>query len=108
MNWIGLKSAEQLELIKTASFEKPQIIFKHSTRCSVSADAYDEMDKADLTAWYLDLLANRALSNQIASDFGVMHQSPQIIIIKDGKAAFNESHWRIKAENVKATLETFI
>ncbi len=104
MNWIGLKTQEQLELINKASFEKPQIIFKHSTSCNISADAYDEMNKMDATAWYLDLLAYRNISNQIADDYGVQHKSPQVIIVKDGKAVFNESHWKIKAVTIESHL----
>ncbi len=105
MNWVGLKSKEQLDLINQISFEKPQIIFKHSTQCNISADAYKEMSQMEATAWYLDLLANRDVSNLIAEMYDVKHQSPQVIIIKDGQAIYNESHWRIKTDLVQEALE---
>ncbi|HTO17435.1 MAG TPA: bacillithiol system redox-active protein YtxJ [Edaphocola sp.] len=104
MNWTEINDMNQLETIKKASFENPQIIFKHSTRCNVSADAFRRMEQSDLSAWYLDLLAHRDLSNQIAKDYEVTHKSPQVIIIKDGKAVYNESHWRIKPEIIKEHL----
>ena len=102
MNWLNLENATQLEEIKAQSTDKPVLIFKHSTSCSISGMAWNRMqrnwkeeDFKKVTPYYLDLLSYRAISNQIASDFGVYHQSPQVILIKDGKAIYDNSHMGI-------------
>ena len=99
-SWQGqqLESADQLEAIISTSFKTPQLIFKHSTRCSISrfvlADfiAHFSYAENEFGAHYLDLLNQRAISNAIAERFDVQHQSPQLIVIKDGKAVANASH----------------
>jgi bacillithiol system protein YtxJ len=99
-NWPGqqLESADQLESIISNSFKTPQLIFKHSTRCSISrfvlADftAHFTFSADQFGAHYLDLLNHRDISNDIAERFEVQHQSPQLIVIKDGKAIANSSH----------------
>ena len=100
--WKTLVNSEQLEEIKKTSFEKPVAIFKHSTRCIISKMAlknfesdfslHDVMD-----VYYLDLIAYRNISNKIADDFGITHQSPQILLIKDGVAVYAASHESIDA-----------
>ena len=99
-NWPGeqLESADQLEVIASASFATPQLIFKHSTRCSISrfvlADfrAHFTFSENEFGAYYLDLLNYRGISNDIAERFEVQHQSPQLIVVKNGKAIANSSH----------------
>lgn len=95
--WRPLSDFGQLNEIINLSTEKPVIIFKHSTRCSISRmvmkqfeNEFDLQDK--VIPYFLDLLEYRNVSNEIASRFGVMHQSPQIILVKDGKAVYNASH----------------
>ena len=99
MDWINLNSVEQLTEIDEKSKKKVQVLFKHSTRCSVSTFAkriltseYSEEVKLKADVYYLDLIAFRELSNIIASKYGVIHESPQILAIKDGKCIFNASH----------------
>ena len=101
MDWIQLNSPEQLAHIKSASLQLgnlPIAIFKHSTRCSTSSMALGRLERAELksttkiTFYYLDLLAHRNLSNQIATDFGVMHESPQLLLIKNGECIYKASH----------------
>ena len=104
-NWPGeqLQSADQLEVIATASFATPQLIFKHSTRCSISRFVLSDFmnhftySSEEFGAHYLDLLNHRDVSNAIAERFHVVHQSPQLIIIKDGKAVADASHEGINA-----------
>ena len=105
MNWTPLTDMNQLDAIDLASQQQPQIIFKHSTRCNISADAYDEMEHADTEAYYLDLLRYRDISDEIAQRYGVIHKSPQVLIISNGVCIFNESHWRIKASVLQAQLQ---
>jgi len=96
--WINLNSMEQLDGIVEKSKTKPQFIFKHSTRCGISRMVINRFkndyqisgNEADL--YYLDLLDYRAISNAIADRFQVMHQSPQLVIIKNGVAVAHESH----------------
>src|SRR5215207_1607274 len=96
MHWIHLTDEEQLKQIISKSQIKPQVIFKHSTRCSISAVALQRLQKvsqpSDIDFYFLDLLANRFLSNKIAEAFKVHHESPQILVIRDGACVFDESH----------------
>ena len=104
-DWKNLLSIEQLEMITEDSNTKPILIFKHSTRCSISRMAlkqfereFDFQDK--VTPYFLDLIVNRDVSNDIASRFHVMHQSPQVLLIKNGKSIYNASHSDINAEKI--------
>ena len=106
MNWNYLTDEGQLQEIIAQSQNKPQVIFKHSTRCSISAVALQRMQKAKqpdgLDFYFLDLLAHRPLSNKVAEVFGVHHESPQVLLIKDGKCIFDESHLGISMNNLVA------
>lgn len=106
--WIALTSVEQLADIEERSAHKPQFIFKHSTTCGISSmvlrtfkTTYDiSEEKADL--YYLDLHAHRDVSNEIATKFQLVHQSPQLIIIKDGSVVEHASHGSITELNLKS------
>jgi bacillithiol system protein YtxJ len=105
INWNELTDLGQLNEIIAISNEKPVAIFKHSTRCSVSRMALkqfeNEFNSSDkVTPYFLDLIAHRDISNEIANRFGVTHQSPQLILIKGGKAIYNVSHSDIDAEEL--------
>ncbi|WP_316804814.1 bacillithiol system redox-active protein YtxJ [Pedobacter nototheniae] len=104
MTWVNLTSMEQLAEIKNAGGYN--LIFKHSTRCSISlmAKRNFEMDWETIPAgtklYFLDLISYRDISNQIAETFQVAHQSPQILLIKDGDCILEASHSDISAEEV--------
>ncbi len=104
MNWNTLSSIEQLEAIKSASYQQPQVIFKHSTRCSISSMILNRLERSEapenIRFHYLDLLAYRPLSNQIAEDFSVHHESPQVLLIKNGECIYDESHQGIRMEEL--------
>jgi bacillithiol system protein YtxJ len=104
MNWITLQDENQLELIKEKSKEKPQVIFKHSTRCSISSMAKSRLDKAPdpkgVDFYFLDLIQYRQISNQIAETFSVPHASPQVLVIKNGKSVYDESHSGIRIDDI--------
>jgi bacillithiol system protein YtxJ len=108
MNWISLESPEQLSGIKQK--QGYSIIFKHSTRCSISlmAKRRFEMDGGNLPEnlpiYFLDLIKYRDISNQIAQDFQVYHQSPQLLLIKDGECVLDQSHSGISLEEALAEL----
>lgn len=108
--WNDLKDLKQLDTIVQESTEKQVIIFKHSTRCPVSRMAlknfeneYD-IEEGLAKAYFLDLLEHRDISNEIASRFNVEHQSPQLILIKEGRAVYHTSHSDIDAGAVKQKL----
>lgn len=105
MNWIQLKNSNQLEEIKEKSKQKPQVIFKHSTRCSISSMAKGRLERStppnDADFYFLDLINYRDLSNRIAKDFHVYHESPQIIVIKNGECVYDESHGSITMDEIK-------
>lgn len=104
MNWIPLNDEAALDEIKTKSAEKPQVIFKHSTRCSISSMAKNRLDRATqpdgIDFYFLDLIANRNLSNKVAEVFDVEHESPQILLIKNGKCVYDESHTSISIDDI--------
>jgi bacillithiol system protein YtxJ len=109
LNWNSLTDLGKLNEIMESSITKPIVIFKHSTRCSISRMALKQFenefvleDKVQL--YFLDLLNYRDISNEIANRFGVHHQSPQLIVIKDGKSVYDASHSEIDA----SVLEQFI
>jgi bacillithiol system protein YtxJ len=107
MNWKKLTSAEQIDEIKTLSQERPILIFKHSTRCSVSSMSLDRLlrnwkseDEEKIVPYYLDLVAYRQISNLVEDVFHVPHESPQILIIRDGVAIYDNSHFGISYPDI--------
>jgi bacillithiol system protein YtxJ len=107
VKFFTLDKMEQFDEIDEISQTKPVVLFKHSTRCSISRMALKQFDAEfnypeEKIDWYLlDLLNHRDLSNEIASRYNIVHQSPQIVVIRNGKAVFNESHDSISAEDLK-------
>lgn len=97
--WIDIDSVEKLQQAIDQSFQQKIAIFKHSTRCGISSRVKSNFEKeilennpSNIQFYYLDLLSYRALSNKIAEDFGISHQSPQIIVIEKGSAVHHASH----------------
>src|ERR1700760_2762222 len=105
MNWIPLQSESQLEEIKTRSTDRPQLIFKHSTRCSTSAVVKGRLERAkepdSIDFYYLDLLSYRPVSNRIAELFQIDHESPQVLLIRDGECIYDESHMGITMADIE-------
>jgi bacillithiol system protein YtxJ len=111
INWKKLESASTLDNIIEDSFNAPQIIFKHSTSCPISGMAKRRLEGGwdlDLSPYYLDLLSYRSISNAIADKLSVRHESPQIILIKNGKAIYDESHLDISASSLQESLDTHL
>ncbi|MFN4083275.1 MAG: bacillithiol system redox-active protein YtxJ [Bacteroidia bacterium] len=105
MNWRKLDSITLLDEIEKSSFQKPSLIFKHSTRCSISSGALNRLERnwngnEALDIWYLDLIKYRDVSNAIAQKFLVEHQSPQVLIIKNGKCFYHASHFEIEYDEI--------
>lgn len=108
MNWLKLEQIEQLVDIDVQSHQAPVLIFKHSTRCSISAAALNRLERSwsdtemqEVQTYYLDLIAHRTTSNAIADHYEIEHQSPQVLLIKKGECVYDESHMAIDYEEIK-------
>lgn len=111
MNWTSLDDLALLEEVDRLSAEKPVLIFKHSTRCSISSAALERLErewtKADderHTAFFLDLLLFRPISNAIAERYGVRHGSPQALVISNGTCIHDAAHFGITYKGLLAEL----
>lgn len=108
MNWIDLTSEEQLAQINEQSNTQPVVIFKHSTRCSISNMAKGRLEREtapdNVPFYYLDLIRFRNVSNKIAEDYSVHHESPQVLVIKNGECTYDESHNGISMKDIAAEL----
>ena len=108
MNWIELTQENQIETIKQESRQQPVIIFKHSTRCATSAMAKNRLEREESPTntkfYFLDLIKHRSISNKIAEDFAVHHESPQVLIIKNEECTYDESHNGISMQDIREQL----
>ncbi len=99
--WIPLSDLQQLKFIKNKSKVKTQVIFKHSTRCGISKMVMNqfianyELTEKDLDLYYLDLLNHREISNEVGYTFQVIHESPQLLVVKNGVVVSHASHGAI-------------
>ena len=105
--WISLESQSQLDQLIEESNDKKVVIFKHSTSCGISGMVKRSFDSAmesssddDISFYYLDLLKHRDISNKIASQLDVIHESPQLIVLKDGNVIHDSSHYSINYDNI--------
>jgi bacillithiol system protein YtxJ len=107
INWKTLDLENQLTEFIELSKSKPVAIYKHSTRCSLSSMVKSRLERGwdindnDIDMYYLDLINNRNISNKIASLFAVEHQSPQLIVLDQGKVLYHASHGEIEASVLK-------
>jgi bacillithiol system protein YtxJ len=110
MNWTLITTEEHWNTVLQNSAIRPQLVFKHSTRCIISRTVMGRFE----TEWsfgpdtiqphYLDLLQYRAISNRIAQDTQVMHQSPQVIVLHHGKVIYHDSHDSIDVAAIASSL----
>lgn len=107
MNWIKINQLGQLDEIKKESEVSPVLIFKHSTRCSISRATLDRLERhwqeseTAIKPYFLDLLTYRDISNQIADQFDIEHESPQVLVIDKGQVIYTESHYGIDYQKIK-------
>jgi bacillithiol system protein YtxJ len=111
MNWTALADEAQLDAVDALSATRPVLIFKHSTRCSISSAALHRLESAwsadddRLGAlYYLDLIRFRDISNAIADRYGVQHESPQVLVIRNGHCVHHASHFAITYADSKEAL----
>jgi bacillithiol system protein YtxJ len=106
LNWLPLTSLEQLEMIKTESNAEAVLIFKHSTRCGISKMVIKQFEKlftadhTNLKVYYLDLLNYRNISAAIGDEFKIVHQSPQLIVVRNGVSIHDAAHNDITETNL--------
>lgn len=104
--WHVLGTMDQLEAIIDESKEKPVVIFKHSTRCGISRGVLKLFERnytytdEQVKLYFLDLLQNRDISNEIAMRFAVRHESPQMLIIRDGSVMYHNSHHAVEPTKI--------
>ena len=104
--WKYIESESDLDKAISESSERKVAIFKHSTRCHISKMVLKnftrevQQNDGDVSYYFLDLLQYRPISNRIESDLNVVHQSPQLIVLQDGKAINNMSHQSISTSGI--------
>jgi len=113
MNWNELETMDQLATIDAESATRPVFIFKHSTRCNISRMALDRLERnwnesemGHLKPYFLDLISYRDISNQVAEQFDVEHESPQVLIIDKGQAVYDQSHMGIDYRAIRDVLKS--
>jgi bacillithiol system protein YtxJ len=110
INWIPLESEPQLASLIEGSTTQTALIFKHSTRCNISSMAKSRLEKAwnfahdEITPYYLDLLEYRNISSAVAEKLDVYHESPQVLLIKNGECIYDASHLDISVVELKDIL----
>ena len=99
-----MTNEEQLQEIREKSNNRPQVVFKHSTRCAISSMAKNRLERHSkpegMDFYFLDLIKHRNISNKISREFNVYHESPQVLIIKNGESIYNESHSAIDMREI--------
>lgn len=111
IRWTPITSVSDIAHIQSRSTEVPCLIFKHSTRCNISAIAKyrleDDWQKksADIEPYYLDLLQYRDISNQVADLFNVYHESPQVLLISGGECVYDASHLDISVDELQEAVD---
>lgn len=112
MKWNELKDTKQLDELIIESHQQPILIFKHSTSCSISRAAlgrfernWNEGEMKEVKPYFLDLLSHRIISTKIAEQFSVRHESPQLLLIRNGESVYNRSHLDIDYKNAKIQIE---
>ena len=113
MNWLPLIAEEQLMEVNALSQDpgiKAVLILKHSTRCSISSVALSRLERSwklsenEVPTYFLDLLDYRAVSNAIEQEYGIPHESPQVLLIKNGKCIYSASHSEISVPDIEDVL----
>lgn len=109
--WRTLENLDQMDAIEKLSYEKVVVIFKHSRTCGISNMVWHQFqseidfDNSKIEMLYLDLLSNRDVSNEVSRAFQVLHQSPQILVIKNGEVLHHASHAGIRTSDIKKFIQ---
>lgn len=104
-NFTEIKTTEELDSLFEQSNEKPIVLFKHSTTCPISAGVHQEISGADADINIVVMQHARNVSDAIAQKTGIRHESPQAIVLKDGKAIYHASHYDVTASDVESHIK---
>ena len=105
-NFFEIDDRATLDNLITDSKQQPVIVFKHSNACSISSRAYREMEKVEAPVNILVVQSARDVSRELANLTGVRHETPQVIVLRDGKAVWNASHFDVQAGAVAEAVES--
>jgi bacillithiol system protein YtxJ len=105
-NFFRIDDSATLANLITDSKAKPVIVFKHSNACSISSRAYRELEKLGDQVNILEVQSAREVSRELANLTGVRHETPQVIVLRDGKAVWNASHFDVKADDVLKAVQS--
>lgn len=111
LNWTYIKTNAQLDKIFSGNNGRPALIFKHSTRCSISKVALErfenkwKQDKLNCDLYFVDVIVDRPLSMAIAERSGTIHHSPQALLLIEGKVIYNKTHEKISAKEIMSILK---
>lgn len=102
-----IRSMEEWEHVRNQSQNEPVFLMKHSSTCPISSAGYRVFERyeTDIPKYYLIVQRSRSLSNEIESELGIQHESPQLFLMKDGEAAWHASHYKISEHNIKSAVE---
>ncbi len=113
MKWTELRALNDLDIIRKESTTHPVLIFKYSHRCHISKATLDRLERhwneaemANVRPYFLDLLTYREVSDGIAETFGVEHESPQVLLIRDGASVLDLSHFGISYDDIRAAIKS--
>ena len=104
-NFIELNSNEELDQLFEQSNDKPVVLFKHSLTCPISAGVHQEISNADADVHVVIMQHARNVSNEIAERTGIRHESPQAIVLKNGKPVYHASHYDVTASDVESNIK---
>lgn len=110
IDWVPFQEPEQLSQLIKKSHEKPQVIYKHSTRCGVSAMALSNLHQVDSEVaekadfHFLNVISHRTLSQHVSEELRVRHESPQLLIIQKGALVWSGSHYQVSASAIEAQI----
>ncbi len=99
-HFMKLKDSKSFEELVSRSQGSPVVVFKHSTTCPISAAAYEQMSHLDGEVALVDVQSAREVSREIEKKTGIPHESPQVLVLRNGKVIWNASHWKVKADAV--------
>ena len=104
-SFFKITNKNELEQLLSNSNSKPVVVFKHSTSCPISSRAYREMERLNGDVSLVVIQSARDISRELELVTGVRHESPQVIVLKDGKAVWSASHYDVQAGAVEKAVE---
>jgi len=104
-NFNNLTSSDKVAELIEQSNRNPVLFFKHSTTCPISASVYGEVSRTDLDVNLIVMQTARPVSEELAKQTGVRHESPQAIVVKNGEVVYHASHFDVTAEDLTAAFE---